>query len=83
MWEKIAGAFFMIIAIPVIAFFKGLGLPVFIMIPLALVCTILFLIGTVLLFNGGEILKRPQRVKTASRVAKTELSLKTPQSERT
>lgn len=78
MWEKIAGAFAMIIAIPVIVFFKGLGLPALIMIPLAIVLTMIFLIGTVFVFNGGDIIKRPQRVKTASRVAPTELSLKTP-----
>ncbi len=78
MWEKIAGAFVMVIAIPVMAFFKGLGLPAFIMIPLAIACTIMFLMGTVFLFEGGGAVKRSQRVKTPSRVAPTELSLKTP-----
>ena len=78
MWEKIAGAFVIIIAIPVMAFLKGLGLPAFITVPLIIACVIMFLMGNVFLFNGGEIIKRPQRVKTASRVAPTELSLKTP-----
>ena len=78
MWEKIAGAFAMIIAIPMMALIKGLGLPALIMIPLAIALTMIFLIGTVYVFNGGEIIKRPQRVKTPSRVAPTELSLKTP-----
>ena len=78
MWEKIAGAVAMIIAIPVMAFFKGPGLPAFIMIPLVIACTIIFLIGTVFMFNGGEIIKRPRKVKTASRVVPKELSLKTP-----
>jgi hypothetical protein len=78
MWEKIAGAFIMVIAIPVMAYCKGLGLAAYIMIPLAVVFTIIFLMGTVFLFNGGDIIKRPQRVKTASRVARPELSLKSP-----
>jgi len=78
MWEKIAGAFAMIITIPMMALIKGLGLPAFITVPLIIACTIIFLMGNVFLFNGGEIIKRPQRVKTASRVAPTELSLKTP-----
>ena len=78
MWEKIAGAFAMIITIPMMALIKGLGLPAFITVPLIIACTIIFLMGNVFLFNGGEIIKRPQKVKTASRVAPTELSLKTP-----
>ncbi len=78
MWERIAGAFIMIIAIPVMALFKGLGLQAFIMIPLAIACTIIFLMGTVFLFNGGEIIKRPHRVKTASRAAPAKLSVRTP-----
>jgi urea transporter len=78
MWEKIAGAFAMIITIPMMVLIKGLGLPAFITVPLIIACTIIFLMGNVFLFNGGEIIKRPQRVKTASRVAPTELSLKTP-----
>jgi len=75
MWEKITGAFIMIIAIPVMALIKGLGLPAFITVPLIIACTIIFLMGNVFLFNGGEIIKRPQRVKTASRVASREPSL--------
>jgi len=67
----------MVIAIPLMAFFKGQGLPALIMIPLAIGCTIIFLIGTVFLFNGREVSERPQRVKPASRVPPTELSLKT------
>ena len=78
MWEKIAGAFAMIITIPMMALIKGLGLPAFITVPLIIACTIIFLMGNVFLFNGGGVIKRPQRVKTASRVAPTELSLKTP-----
>ncbi len=78
MWEKIAGAFVMIIAIPVMALFKGLGLPAFITVPLIIACVILFLMGNVFLFNGGEIIKRPQRVKTASRVTTAKPSLESP-----
>ncbi len=78
MWEKIAGGVVMVIAIPVMAFCKGMGLPAFIMVPLAIACTILFLIGTVFVFNGGDIIKRPQRVKkTVSRVASAKPSLET------
>ena len=78
MWEKIAGALVVIIAIPMMAFFKGLGLPAFIMVPLILACTIVFLMGNVFLFNGGEIIRRSQRVKTTSRVASRKPSLASP-----
>ncbi len=75
MWEKIAGAIIVVIAIPVMALIKGLGLPAFIMVPLVLACTIIFLMGNVFLFNGGEIIKKSQRVKTTSRAPSRRPSL--------
>ncbi len=75
MWEKIAGAIVVVIAIPVMALIKGLGLPAFITVPLILACTIISLMGNVFLFNGGEIIKRSQRVKTTSRAPSTRPSL--------
>lgn len=78
MWEKIGAAVVMIIVIPMMVFFKGLDLPALISIPFILAFTALYLIGVVLLFTEGTIIKRPQRVKKASRVPLTDPSLESP-----
>jgi hypothetical protein len=75
MCEKIGAAFVMIVTIIAMVFFKGLELPALITIPLVVACTVIYLMGVVFLFSEGTIIKWPQRVKAASRVASREPSL--------
>ncbi len=77
MWEKIAGAVAVVIAMPMLGFFKAMGLPTLLLIPLGIACTFVSLIGVIFLFSQGTILKRQQRVKTASRAAPAKPSLET------
>ena len=67
MWEKIGAFFVMVIAIPMMAFIKGLELPALVTIPLVLACTVFYLIAVVFLFSEGTVIKWPQRTEATFR----------------
>lgn len=71
MIEKLGAIVSMVFSILALMGLSTLDLPTFITALLALVCSLIFLVGNVFLFSEGTILTSTQKARTAFRVGKT------------
>lgn len=71
MIEKLGAIVSMVFSILALMGLSTLDLPTFITALLALVCSLIFLVGNVFLFAEGTILTSTQKARTAFRVDKT------------
>lgn len=71
MIEKLVAIVAMISSMLALMGLSTLNFPTFFIILLALICTLIFLVGNVFLFADGTVLTSTRKAKTSSRVVKT------------